>query len=167
MNVLFTSDTHIGHKLAKRLRGFDSQQDHDWHIIETLISQCNKRSVLYILGDVCFEMEKMPLFHLIPGRKIMIHGNHDRFQTPVYLKYFEEVRGFMKYKEFWLSHCPIHPQELFGRCNLHGHLHKNARTGNLPFPDYFNLNWDWWGRALTLHEIRDMIANGDVPYNYD
>ena len=33
--------------------------------------------------------------------------------------------GLYKYKEFWLSHAPIHPCELRGKRNIHGHVHQN------------------------------------------
>ena len=29
----------------------------------------------------------------------------------------------MKYKEFWLSHSPIHDSELRGKFNIYGHTH--------------------------------------------
>jgi calcineurin-like phosphoesterase family protein len=75
----------------------------------------------------------------------------------VYLKYFEDVRGFLRYKQMWLSHCPIHPQELY-RCklNVHGHIHKNTNSPELPLP-YVNVNWDFWKRAISLDELRELV----------
>lgn len=34
-----------------------------------------------------------------------------------------KVYSLVKYKGFWLSHAPIHPEELRGCKNIHGHCH--------------------------------------------
>ena len=154
MSVLFCSDLHISHALAAEKRGFASVEEHDRNIIDTLAAQCHKKDILWILGDVCFDLPKMEWLNEIRCRKILVRGNHDQFDTSVYLKYFEEIYGIIKYKNFWITHCPIHPQEMF-RCdlNVHGHLHKNTKSPPLPHP-FFNVNWDYWGRAVTLDEIK-------------
>ena len=157
MSVLFCSDLHLGHDLASEKRGFKSVADHDSSILNTLINQCNKRTILYVLGDACMKKGNLDSFVAIPGRKILVRGNHDNYKSEDYLKYFEEIHGFIKYKKFWLSHCPIHPQEMY-RCelNIHGHIHKNTNSPNLDHP-YFNVNWDFWGRAISLDEIRGLL----------
>ena len=51
------------------------------------------------------------------------------------------------YKSLWLSHAPIHPQEMRNRAgNVHGHLHEervllDSETGETD-PEYFNVNLD-------------------------
>jgi len=153
-SVMFCSDLHLGHRLVAEKRGFVDVDSHDNYIVNKLKEQCNKRTILWILGDVCMDINKMELLTSILGRKRLIRGNHDKFDLGVYLKYFEEIHGFLHYKEMWLSHCPIHPQEMY-RCklNVHGHIHKNTNSLLLDFP-YFNLNWDFWGRAVSLDEIK-------------
>lgn len=153
-NVLFCSDLHLGHGLAAEKRGFKWQvAEHDYYIIETLREQCTKRSLLWILGDVAMRLESLALLDAVPGEKRLIFGNHDQFQLGVYLKYFKQVHGFLRYKEMWLSHCPIHPQEIY-RCklNVHGHIHKGAATPELPRP-WANVNWDFARRAISLEEL--------------
>lgn len=151
--VGFTSDLHLGHKLAAELRGFASVEEHDASIIETLTAQCGKRTVLWVLGDVGMSLESLDMLASVPGRKRLVRGNHDNFQLSVYQKYFEDVHGFLRYKEMWLSHCPIHPQEMF-RCklNMHGHIHDKAQTKPIGYP-YLDVNWDFWRRALSLDEV--------------
>ena len=151
--VGFTSDLHLGHELAARLRGFSSVEDHDEAVIHTLSRQCDKRTVLWVLGDVAMRVESLDLLARVPGRKRLVRGNHDNFQLGVYQKYFEDVHGFLRYKLMWLSHCPIHPQEMF-RCklNVHGHIHDNAATKPIGHP-YLDINWDFWRRALSLDEV--------------
>ena len=53
-----------------------------------------------------------------------------------YVGKFNRVGALFKYKEFWLSHAPIHPAELRGRKNVHGHVHNKTIID----PNYFNLS---------------------------
>ena len=53
-------------------------------------------------------------------------GNHDQFKLEEYQKYFYKIIWFTKYKGFWLSHCPIHPNELRDKPNIHGHVHQKT-----------------------------------------
>jgi calcineurin-like phosphoesterase family protein len=77
----------------------------------------------------------------------------------MYRDLFTEIHGFLRYKNVWLSHVPIHPQEMY-RCeaNVHGHIHKNSESPELPFP-YINVNWDYWQRPVSLEEIRNIIRD--------
>lgn len=160
MSVLFTSDLHIGHDLAAEKRGFTSVAEHDDFVISTLKEQCSKNTVLWVLGDVVMRGGEIRRLAEIPGRKKLVIGNHDELPTLEYLLYFEEIHGITKYKSMWLSHCPIHPQEMY-RCklNVHGHIHKNTSSPLLPHP-YFNVNWDFWGRAVALDEIKAVMEEG-------
>lgn len=152
-SVGFCSDLHLGSRTAARLRLFDSVEKHDAYIVSTLMMQCTKRSLLWILGDVASTEESLHLLHAIPGRKRLIIGNHDDLGFKTYLKYFDEVHGFMRYKQCWLSHCPIHPQEMIRvSLNIHGHIHRGGLTPPLPLP-YLNVNWDFWSRAVSLEEV--------------
>ena len=141
-NVWFASDLHIGHTGIAKHRGFASIEEHDEEIIQNF-SVIGKKDKLFILGDVVWGNKDLPRLKEIPGVKELIIGNHDGLMTKEYLKYFTKVHGFRKYKHFWLSHAPIHPQEIF-RCrgNIHGHLHKGASTPPLDMP-YYNVNVDY------------------------
>jgi calcineurin-like phosphoesterase family protein len=102
-----------------------------------------KKDKLFILGDAAFSNKALPLIGEINGTKELIIGNHDGLTTKAYLEYFTKVHGFRQYKGFWLSHAPIHPQEIY-RCrgNIHGHIHNGAATPPLPYP-YYNVNVDF------------------------
>ncbi len=154
----FCSDLHLGHDLAARLRGFDSVEEHDNFIINTLTATLNKRDILVVMGDVA--MDRFALFRLleVPCMNLeLVYGNHDDEALEDYLLVFSKIHGFYKYKNMWISHCPMHPQELFGRVNIHGHLHKGASTPPIRFP-YINMNWDYWARPVSLNEIKDMVS---------
>lgn len=135
MSVWFCSDLHFGHKNIQKFRECVNSEEDNRAMIKLFWNKLiTKRDVVYVLGDACFTMETISDFGELPGRKILIRGNHDLLNTSVYLKYFEEVYGLLKYKEFWLSHAPIHPDELRGKMNLHGHVHYHS----IPDKRYFN-----------------------------
>ena len=155
MSVYFTSDLHLGHKLASEKRKFSDIESHDNAVIESLKKTCNKKSVLFILGDIAMDEHKIIRLDEVPGRKRIVLGNHD-YAHYNYRNVCEHVYGIVKYKQYWLSHCPIHPQEMY-RCvaNIHGHIHKNSNSSELG-PPYINVNWDYWHRPVSLDEIRSL-----------
>ena len=112
-----------------------------------------------MLGDAAFTMEAIDLFKDLPGRKFLVRGNHDLCDTAAYLKVFAEVYGLLKYKKFWLSHAPIHPDELRGKVNLHGHVHYSS----VPDGRYFNccvenLVATFQSPLVGLDQLRKYIA---------
>lgn len=140
MKTFFISDLHLGHtNLAKNIRGFDNIEDHDNYVIEMFNSVVtSKKDIVYILGDIT--MEKSSPYHLLDklnGIKHVVLGNHDRHQDVHKLLYHvQSVSGMIDYKRnFILSHAPIHPQELYGKINIHGHVHKKS----IPDPRYINV----------------------------
>lgn len=161
-NVLFCSDLHFGHKNIGVFRAphhIQSEEENRWRICEDWRKKVSKRDIVYVLGDACFTMDTVFEFEALPGKKILVRGNHDLLDTQVYLKYFEGVYGLLKYKEFWLSHAPIHPLELRGKVNLHGHVH----YGTLDDNRYFNCCpenlWPKYGSSLvSLDEIRKSLS---------
>ena len=168
MSVYFCSDLHFGHKNIDKFRPFvKSEEDNRNQIKEDWCRLITKRDTVYVLGDAAFTMDTVADFGTLPGEKYLVRGNHDKLDTSVYLKYFKQVYGIIRYKEFWLSHAPIHPQELRGRVNLHGHVHySNVLTnqGDLPWIDkrYFNCcveNTRTYGSSLiSLDTIRSLYA---------
>ena len=123
----FSSDFHLGHRvIVPKYRNFTSQEEHDNRIFDG-IAKLNKRDVLFILGDFIFDSEKYDYYieqmNKMSCRIKLILGNHDS------LKLYKEPRfeiqlPFFSYKNNWISHCPIHPDEIRNRNkNIHGHLH--------------------------------------------
>lgn len=146
--VFFTSDLHLGHvNCAVRHRGFASVEEHNETIISNIIQTVGKRSKLFVLGDVGHNKCKKSLEILsrIPCDMHLIMGNHDQCHVSEYLKYFKKVSGIISYNGFWVTHCPIHPNEFRGKPNIHGHVHgKRLRLDFYQIPDhrYFNVNID-------------------------
>lgn len=127
--VRFISDLHIGHKqiaeMAGQYRGgVKTMEEHDQWIIDQWNSVVSKHDVVIVLGDVCFDKHKLPLFKKMKGSKHLLLGNHDKFSANSYLPYFDKIIGFQKYKgKAWLSHAPIHHGSLRDKFNIHGHVH--------------------------------------------
>lgn len=119
---------HIGHENMAIKRGFDNAEEYFKLLKDRWNSTVTKRDKVFIHGDVTMESSKYyKLLDELAGTKTVILGNHDLPQHTKYLfDYVEQVTGFMQYKGFWLSHCPIHPQELLrSRGNIHAHIHEN------------------------------------------
>lgn len=129
--VYLISDLHLGHK---NIMGFAGHYRHGTTFeenAESILKMWNKVVTKYdkvfVLGDVAFGEEFLDEFSYLNGRKVLIRGNHDeRISTATYLKYFEEIYGIYRYKKYWLTHAPIHPHELRGKINIHGHVHQNS-----------------------------------------
>lgn len=130
--VFFISDLHLGCKnilnFSGHLRDGDTSLEHDHILVTRWNTTVSKRDKVYVLGDVCFDHDRLPLLEELKGTKVLIRGNHDdNLHASTWLKYFSDVQGITKYgKEFWLSHAPIHPAELRGKRNIHGHVHSNS-----------------------------------------
>lgn len=128
-NVFAISDLHFSHKNMAIKRGFNNEIEHNDYIIEKWNSVVHKKDTVWVLGDIT--MEKSTPYILLDrlnGYKKIVLGNHDKPQhIPELLKYVNSVCGMIKYKNFILTHCPIHDTEI-GRFkkNIHGHVHENS-----------------------------------------
>jgi len=139
--VFFISDLHLGHKKILEFEGknrgdgrLTSVDEHDQWVVDQWNSVVTKRDLTWVLGDVCFDKTKLPLFKKMNGAKHLILGNHDEFPIADYLQYFNKIHGFMKYKGVWLSHAPIHTDELRGKFNIHGHVHSKLPASSWHIP---------------------------------
>lgn len=139
-NIWVTADTHYGQKSLLRftddkgelIRGkiFKTIEEHD----ETLVDNWNKlvrpHDHVYHLGDVVMNKHFLPIVKRLNGHKRLVMGNHDIFDTELYLECgFEKVCGVRVWPKHGLifSHIPLHPESLKGRGwkNIHGHTHHN------------------------------------------
>ena len=159
MRRYLTSDLHLGHKkICEFRKEYDTVVEHDEAIIQSL-AELPRKSILWILGDFCFDENVLNEVNRFGPKKIyLVLGNHDVLKTQEYLDAGLEVIGPIKYKKFWLTHQPMHEQEIFHRrgCrgNIHGHIHANTMSAMLPYP-YFNVNWDFWHRPVAFEEVEE------------
>lgn len=126
-HVYFIGDLHFGHQHIERFRTqFPSEAVHRQYLMDTWTSLIRKRDVVYVMGDAAFTDDGLQSVGQLAGRKILIRGNHDLLPTEAYLGVFAEVYGALAWKGLWLTHIPIHPSELYGRTNVHGHCHRGG-----------------------------------------
>lgn len=85
MTVFFTADTHFGHSnIVERFsRGnglFNSIQHHDALIQQKWFETVTDDDDVYVLGDIALGTleESLKKFEILPGRKFLVPGNHDR-----------------------------------------------------------------------------------------
>lgn len=144
-NVFFISDLHLGHKKILEFspdRGGTNVEEHSEWLVQNWNSVVGKKDIVWVLGDVCFNKEHLKYLDMMKGIKHLALGNHDEFPISVYQKYFHKIVGITKYKGFWLSHAPVHENELRGKTNIHGHVHHKyikIGTSDIYDPRYINV----------------------------
>jgi calcineurin-like phosphoesterase family protein len=126
-NVYITSDWHLGHKNINKFRTeFVSEEQHSELILANYISMISPRDVVWFLGDIVFDYKYLQRVKDLPGIKKLVLGNHDtdaKIDVANLCLVFDDIYGLVSYKKAWLSHAPIHQDELRGRYNIHGHCH--------------------------------------------
>ena len=173
MSVFFIGDLHLGHENIMQFgqRDFTSIGEHDEHMVMAWNSVVrDKRDLVWVLGDVAMSIESLKLMDRMAGRKVLVMGNHDRFDTQVYLKYFERVTAFeRRYHGLVMTHIPVHPNEMKNRTwnyNIHGHIHDVEK---MPYdPLYINVNADAPGMNLipiSLERIRLIVKEREAAYD--
>ena len=129
--VYFISDLHFGHRrITEFVPGARSGRnctENMQNIINNWNAVVKKRDFVWVLGDIAMSKEGFDALGELAGTKYMVKGNHDnRFTTEEWLRHFKSVESLVSYKGYWLSHCPIHPAELRGKKNIHGHVHTQS-----------------------------------------
>lgn len=164
-NVWFCSDLHFGHRNIHHLRkGLESEQGNVDKISEEWFSKVKDRDLVWVLGDAAFTEEAIDWIALLPGKKNLVRGNHDVLPTASYLRAFSEIYGIIKKYGFWLSHAPVHPDELRGKINVHGHVHYATIKTDGGYTDwrYFNAcvenaNVQFGSSLFYLEELRNHL----------
>ena len=163
--VYFISDYHFGHakviEFEDRCRGkvlsVDTIQDHDEELIVRTLETINKRDTLWILGDNGNEKLLYAMLTQTRANIKYIPGNHDSITSIELLATLPnlKVAGITKWKNFWLTHAPVHPQELRGKMNIHGHNHSKV----IRDPNYFCVSventggYTVWGEEIRNGEF--------------
>jgi calcineurin-like phosphoesterase family protein len=167
MSVFVIGDPHFGHRNIAKFRPFvTSPEDNEKKICDEWRKRVHKRGIVYVMGDASFTNTGLDLIASLPGKKILIKGNHDDIvSTNDQMTVFDEIHGMLKYKGMWFSHAPIHPDELRGKPNVHGHVHAQSIMKKTWYgrkvldPRYLNTCPDFvypkWGKfILTLDEVK-------------
>lgn len=147
--VYFTADLHLGHKNIHKFRTqFSSAEEHDAIVYENILRTVTKRDTLWILGDAAFTKDSLAKIKALPCNVNLVLGNHDVNERGIVITnlagVYNKIASLIRYKNCWLSHCPIHPQEFRGRrANIHGHLHSKLVEENYG-QKYVNVCLEHW-----------------------
>ena len=167
--LLFISDTHWGHRnIAKYRPEFKNMDEHDAAVFERIATHVKKRDSLWILGDCFFTRNSMQYAYRLSGlvsHLNFVPGNHDTDSSErveilkelINAGIFHKVGSMFRVGDFWLTHPPIHPLELRGRGNIHGHVHR----ATVPDSRYFNAcceNIDY--TPISLQQIIERMKAG-------
>jgi len=155
--VWLTADLHFRHAniIAYCDRPFHNADDMDAALLKTL-SKVPSSEYLIIVGDVFMgNFEKsIALLRQVPGKKILIAGNHDFNRNGICklleTNVFDAIVPFL----FWphanqnrltlLTHYPVHLPEGYRNApvlNYHGHLHEKT-VPSTEMVKYMNVGWD-------------------------
>lgn len=162
--VYLMSDLHLGHKHIdgfRKLKRFptedvySSEEQHELCIEG--IARLSKKDLLILLGDCCFDEYWATRLAETPCRKYLVGGNHDiNLNNKAMLKCFEKTFGLTCRHKYWMSHAPIHPQEMRNRVgNIHGHTHYNRVLTSEGVPDerYINVCCEYTKMAPVLWDF--------------
>jgi calcineurin-like phosphoesterase family protein len=127
MNYWVISDTHFGH--ARMMEFCGRPEGFERRIQTNLRAHLNPSDVLFHLGDICIGDDAYwneRLIYDLPGKKVLIKGNHDRKSTSWYYRIgwdcvVERLDLEMFGHRLVLSHRPV--QEPGNFINIHGHHH--------------------------------------------
>lgn len=162
-NVFFIGDTHFGHKniisYMPATRPYSTIEEHNDSLVEKWNSVVKPKDIVFHLGDVAFGRDNLKYVRMLNGTKHLVMGNHDTYPIIEYIEVgFQKIFGVVRYKEFVLSHVPVHVSQMEHRWkyNIHGHIHD---PDNYTFPwYYFNANADAINcTPISLEDIRNYI----------
>ena len=152
--VWVCADLHLGHKNITKFRPqFATAEEHHKTVMENFLTTVGKRDKVFLLGDIVFKegLEYAKILSTLSANIILVKGNHDAMDF-----YADSVQGLMSYKGAWLSHAPIHEQELDHRkqFNIHGHLH----GGFINDPRYFNVSLEHTNyRPILMADVLEQL----------
>lgn len=132
--VWLVADTHFFHHTKTFTAACHRPPDCDERMMANLRRLVAPQDMLLHLGDVIFyNMGALkPSLDSVPGRKILVRGNHDRKSTHWYLHNgFSFVCDALELKGVLFTHEPrrVVPDHVLG--NAHGHWHNLE-----PLPDW-------------------------------
>ena len=137
-NTFFTSDTHFFHDNVIKYcnRPFANAREMNEALCENWCKVVTPYDTIYHIGDVSFGKKEQTenLLHTLPGRKILVAGNHDNLQilrpffTNISLEYRGKLLDQPNSPHFHMYHYPLRDwdRRYHGSIHLHGHVHSNT-----------------------------------------
>ena len=169
-DIWFSGDHHFGHANCLKYDGrpWDTIEEHDEALIERAREYVRPNDLFVILGDMAWRNTKVYAERL-PGRKILVVGNHDRIRDQDHTV-FERIVGGKNSPgiyEFTVgpfrltcSHYPLvsWSARQYGAWHLHAHSHGRYMES----PDVLRVDvgvptWDF--RPVNFEVIRKIMQD--------
>lgn len=169
--IWFTSDFHFGHQNAIEYcnRPFLNAQRMDQAMIARYREVVSSKDTVYILGDFTIKGPTYRgylefIMQQLPGTKILILGNHDKFHPFTYVEVgFQSVHTSLLVEGFALAHDPavsLVNRDLQWLC---GHIHTLFRRKE----NVLNVGVDQWDfYPVSIEEVRRIIHEEDTKKIY-
>lgn len=140
-NTVCWADLHIDHEKAAKARGYELKVFQE-KVCDAWVKVVTPRTTIVIVGDAALYREGLAIIKKLPGRKILIPGNHDLERDNDMrdvLEVYDDIQVAWKHKRgIWFDHIPMHPSQLRGKRQVHGHSH----TDIIQDERYINVCWD-------------------------
>lgn len=157
--IWFTSDQHLNHEnmIDYAQRPFKRVGKMNYAIISNYRKVVDDKDTVYMLGDFTISgpQHRGVTEHFIsqlPGTKILILGNHDKFNPFTYVDMgFQSVHTSLDIGEFVLTHDPAVSIIDRSRNWLCGHIHTLFKKKD----NVLNVGVDQWGfYPVSIVEVR-------------
>ena len=168
-NVWLTTDWHLYSKEWNDHHPHRSKANLE-RLATNFSSTIGENDLLIHLGDICdpesadYETMKK-IISSIPGRKILVRGNHDTEKDPYYIGLgFDDVVDVLVIHNMIFTHKPIQvaPDEL----NIHGHLHSeklvSPTINGYRHINAFGANWNSIDLPILLEDLLDMASKQNI-----
>ncbi len=171
--IWFTADWHFGDDrfLGNNplFRPFTSLEEQHQVIIEQMNAVVKPEDQLFHLGDVCFNVETLPLLEQINCQnKTLIIGNYEE-DHPDKLKYLPQYFNTIKEEmeltlstgeRVYLNHYPVNAKP--GCFNIVAHIHSLWKVQ----PNMVNVGVDVW-HFMPVSETRILYIMNAMKHHYD
>ena len=168
-NVWLTTDWHLYSKEWNDQHPHRSKANLE-RLATNFNSTIGEHDLLIHLGDICdpesadYETMKK-IISSIPGRKILVRGNHDTEKDPYYVGLgFDDVTDVLIIHNMIFTHKPIQvaPDEL----NIHGHLHSeklvSPTINGYRHINAFGANWNSIDQPILLEDLLDLASKQNI-----
>jgi len=156
-NIYLGTDWHLYHK---NIIGYDRRDPNFKKILLKNIRDTLTEDDFYInLGDVIFKTmgELAPIMESLPGKHLLIMGNHDRNKPNWYKsKGFFYVSRLLEYKKILFSHSPRNMDEFpHLEINIHGHFHRIDRKDLSRTEQYYEFYDNEKNFCMTIDDMEE------------
>jgi len=178
--VWFISDTHFNHLriLEYTKRPYVTLEEMNCKLIAAWQETVGPEDWIFHLGDFAMGKSELaePILKQLPGRKVLVLGNHDKLIKKMQLEhYFEICTDYLEIQvgkqAAVLCHFPIEcwNNAAKGWWHLHGHSHGNSRQigGRLDVgvdafcaPFGAPCSWGDVGKVMTKHPFKPQDHHG-------